>query len=318
MTIINCDVRKISTLIFVLSLVSGSASGFNSDNYITAIKKSPLDFAAISSQLGSAERMRYGKRNGFDVNMLPHVYKLTEIGKRDVNEDVDKRSSKYIMELGEYQNLGKRSDNFIPEMAKFNEVGKKSLPGYLQEVNEFNKVGKRNNAQFDGDLLQKYHELGKRSTLSEINDYNSVGKRSNDFLPHIAEFEKFGKRDSSYLREIGKFRELGRRASYNQILPIYENVGKRSVYPFYPGGEAYYYDSVGKRLSSIIKNVADYNEVGKRSTGLIPNLAHYDDFGKRSDDYENLNYYFQHGKRSPNLNAIVQHLNDVDRLRFGK
>uniref|UniRef100_A0A0N5B8R0 Orcokinin peptides n=1 Tax=Strongyloides papillosus TaxID=174720 RepID=A0A0N5B8R0_STREA len=302
---------------------------------MTAIKKSPLDFAAISSQLGSAERMRYGKRNGFDVNMLPHVYKLTEIGKRNANEDVDKRSSKYMMELGEYQNLGKRSDNFIPEMAKFNEVGKRSLPGYLQEVNEFNKVGKRSNAQFDGDLLQKYHELGKRyrgnvkeithffnlgkrSTLSEINSYNSVGKRSNDFLPHIAEFEKFGKRDSPYLNEIGKFYELGRRASYNQILPIYEDVGKRSVNPYYPGSETYYYDNVGKRLSSIIKNVADYNEVGKRSTGLIPNLALYDDFGKRNDDYENLNYYFQHGKRSPNLNAIVQHLNDVDRLRFGK
>uniref|UniRef100_A0A0K0EKE5 Orcokinin n=1 Tax=Strongyloides stercoralis TaxID=6248 RepID=A0A0K0EKE5_STRER len=194
------DLKKISKLIFILSLITGNTNGISNDNYMTAIKKSPLDFAAITSQLGSAERMRYGKR----------------------------------------------------------------------------------------------------SMLSEIGEYDNVGKRSNDYIPQIVEFDKFGKR-----------------SSYNQVLPIYDNAGKRSYYPFYDS-DTYYYDSIGKRLSSIIKNVAEYNQVGKRSNGLVPHLIHYDDFGKRTDDFDNLNYYYQHGKRSPNLNAIIQHLNDVDRLRFGK
>ncbi|CEF62750.1 Hypothetical protein SRAE_1000102000 [Strongyloides ratti] len=314
MTINYCDIRKICRLIFILSLITVNTNGINNDNYFTAIKKSPLDFAAITSQLGSAERMRYGKRNGFDVTMLPHVYKLTEVGKRNDNDNINKRSSKYIMELGEYSNLGKRSDNFLPELTKFNEVGKKSNY-YDNLLKKYNPLTKR----YRGDVRDITHlyNLGKRPMLSEIGEYENVGKRNSEHIPHIIEFEKFGKRNSPYLNEIEKFHELGKRTSYNQVIPIYESAGKRSYYPFYDS-DTYYYDSVGKRLSSIIKNVAEYNEVGKRSNSLIPNLVHYNDFGKRNDDYENLNYYFQHGKRSPNLNAIIQHLNDADRLRFGK
>uniref|UniRef100_A0AAF5CZH8 Uncharacterized protein n=1 Tax=Strongyloides stercoralis TaxID=6248 RepID=A0AAF5CZH8_STRER len=283
---------------------------------MTAIKKSPLDFAAITSQLGSAERMRYGKRNGFDVTMLPHVYKLTEVGKRSNNDNIDKRSNKYLMEVEEYQKLGKRSDNFLPELAKFNEIGKRSSNNINEDfLLKYYPLAKR----YRGNIkeITHFYNLGKRSMLSEIGEYDNVGKRSNDYIPQIVEFDKFGKRDSSYLREIQKFHDLGKRSSYNQVLPIYDNAGKRSYYPFYDS-DTYYYDSIGKRLSSIIKNVAEYNQVGKRSNGLVPHLIHYDDFGKRTDDFDNLNYYYQHGKRSPNLNAIIQHLNDVDRLRFGK
>uniref|UniRef100_A0A0N4ZR14 Orcokinin n=1 Tax=Parastrongyloides trichosuri TaxID=131310 RepID=A0A0N4ZR14_PARTI len=312
------------------------------------MKKSPLDFAAISSQLGSTERMRYGKRNIFDVSMLPHVIKLNEVGKRSNNEEerdtnlkndninsnnFDKRSiTPYLEDIVKFEGAGKRSD-FIGDLKEFNDIGKRSginkNSNYLNDIGAFNELGKRSTSldtsllhqynnlgkRFNGDVreITHFYNLGKRSMLHDLEEFDKVGKRSSEYITDIAEFEKLGKRSLPFLNEIGKFQDVGKRSPYNNVIPIYDSVGKKSLNSF--GDSGFYYDSMSKRLSSILKNVAEYNEIGKRSNGLVDNLAHYQDVGKRSNEFDNLNYYYQHGKRAPSLNAIINNLNGADRLR---